>query len=373
MAEWSIAPVLKTDVLKGTGGSNPSLSAESDLKSRFFLFIGIQNLFTYKLWRLKQTNKQRVDYIDLIKGITIFGVIWVHTCHFDWLTAILVNSIFFFLSGFFFYRKPIKNFIKTKIKTILIPFLFFYLLSYPFRIIVHYWDYRTLSTFDWRCILDIFDISAQTDYLFVNVPLWFLICIFVIQVIYYFISYLDKRLIAVIAIACLVAKDLFYSIPSPFMINAAFYYLGFFALGNLFGKPLIEKLKNPQFRHISLRISILLMIIVIGVSINSTNNWIELQTTHIKLLMIFFTLMSVASYFNENKHLRLIRFFGENSLIIMGLHVPPLIVIKRISMMLFGECTPMMGFLHSILCIAILYVVIIFCNKYIPFLVGKSK
>ena len=31
VAEWSIAPVLKTDVLKGTGGSNPSLSAKSDL------------------------------------------------------------------------------------------------------------------------------------------------------------------------------------------------------------------------------------------------------------------------------------------------------------------------------------------------------
>gem|GEM_PF-4121704 len=28
VAEWSIAPVLKTDVLRGTGGSNPSLSAE---------------------------------------------------------------------------------------------------------------------------------------------------------------------------------------------------------------------------------------------------------------------------------------------------------------------------------------------------------
>ena len=27
MAEWSIASVLKTDVLRGTGGSNPSLSA----------------------------------------------------------------------------------------------------------------------------------------------------------------------------------------------------------------------------------------------------------------------------------------------------------------------------------------------------------
>ena len=28
MAEWSIASVLKTEVLKGTGGSNPSLSAK---------------------------------------------------------------------------------------------------------------------------------------------------------------------------------------------------------------------------------------------------------------------------------------------------------------------------------------------------------
>ena len=28
MAEWSIAAVLKTVVLRGTGGSNPSLSAE---------------------------------------------------------------------------------------------------------------------------------------------------------------------------------------------------------------------------------------------------------------------------------------------------------------------------------------------------------
>ena len=32
MAEWSIASVLKTDVLRGTGGSNPSLSAK---KSNF--------------------------------------------------------------------------------------------------------------------------------------------------------------------------------------------------------------------------------------------------------------------------------------------------------------------------------------------------
>ena len=31
MAEWSNAPVLKTDVPRGTGGSNPSLSASNSV------------------------------------------------------------------------------------------------------------------------------------------------------------------------------------------------------------------------------------------------------------------------------------------------------------------------------------------------------
>ena len=39
MAEWSIAPVLKTDVLKGTGGSNPSLSALKQISLRSLLFF----------------------------------------------------------------------------------------------------------------------------------------------------------------------------------------------------------------------------------------------------------------------------------------------------------------------------------------------
>ena len=46
MAEWSNAPVLKTGVLRGTGGSNPSLSAKISVTSckttsfaDFYLYI----------------------------------------------------------------------------------------------------------------------------------------------------------------------------------------------------------------------------------------------------------------------------------------------------------------------------------------------
>ena len=66
MAEWSIAPVLKTGVLRGTGGSNPSLSAHhATVKqhaehfppfytrlmhstSRVFSFLGEQNIILKK-------------------------------------------------------------------------------------------------------------------------------------------------------------------------------------------------------------------------------------------------------------------------------------------------------------------------------------
>lgn len=94
-----------------------------------------------------QNTSNRIAYIDLFKGIAIIGVVWVHS-HIppSWLTPFLVNSIFFLSQAVFqqaagqFYNLIIKN-----TKRILIPFLFFYVLSYPFRIIVHFWDYRTLS------------------------------------------------------------------------------------------------------------------------------------------------------------------------------------------------------------------------------------
>ncbi len=38
MVEWSITPVLKTGVLRGTGGSNPSLSAKLADFQRVFFF-----------------------------------------------------------------------------------------------------------------------------------------------------------------------------------------------------------------------------------------------------------------------------------------------------------------------------------------------
>ena len=82
--------------------------------------------------------------------------------------------------------------------------------------------------------------------------------------------------------------------------------------------------------------------------------------------------MSIASWFNEKRYLSLLRFYGENSLTILGLHIIPLTVLIRITNAIFGETTIFLGFIQSVIVMAIMYVVILFCNKYIPCWVGKK-
>lgn len=311
---------------------------------------------------------KRVDYIDVIKGIAIFGVVWRHTACPSWLT---LNFIFFILGGFFFKRKPFRTFLLEKVKYILIPFAFFYVISYLFRIVLFYCSAGIPFYCHWKRLLDIFMISTRTDYLFVNIPLWFLLCFFTIQILYYFISFIDKRIILVIAILSLCFKDFLLSIPTPFMVNAAIHYLGFFALGNLVGKSWIDKLRDNSFRKISLIISLFLFG-GLFIPLDGLDGIVLNIAKQVKLLMTFFIIMSVASWFNEKRYLSLVRFYGENSLTILGLHVLPLELLKRKTLFYFGKCTPFMGFIQSVIVMAVMYVVILLCNKYIPFFVGKK-
>lgn len=311
---------------------------------------------------------KRVDYIDVIKGIAIFGVVWRHTACPSWLT---LNFIFFILGGFFFKRKPLKTFLYEKVRYILMPFVFFYLTSYIYDILLFFWRNGSLSNYYWDCILDVFELSKSTDYLLLNIPLWFLLCFFTIQILFYFISYLDKRIIFVVAILCICFRRFFFSVPAPFMINAAFHFLGFFALGNLVGKPWIDKLRNNRFRKVSLIISLFLFG-GLFIPVDGLDGVVLSITKQVKLLMTFFIIMSVASWFNEKRYLSLVRFYGENSLTILGLHALPLELLKRKTLFYFGKCTPFMGFIQSVIVMAVMYVVILLCNKYIPFFVGKK-
>ena len=130
-------------------------------------------------------QKRRIDSIDLFKGIAIIVIAWKHTIHPQCLDLVNVSSLFFIISGIFIKDEPFLPFLRKKIRTILVPFLFFYLLSYLARIVFYIGHHRTLCGFDWGILWDLFTISDNAHYLSVNIPLWFLVCLFVMEIIFW--------------------------------------------------------------------------------------------------------------------------------------------------------------------------------------------
>ena len=127
--------------------------------------------------------------------------------------------------------------------------------------IVYLWDHKTLVGFRWNCILDLFKIEWRADYLYVNVPLWFLVCLFVLQLSYYFINKLPQWSIWFIAIACAVCFVFTQYIPTPLMINNALHYLTHFAIGSLIGKKLLDYIETNKKRIIVILVSITVYLI----------------------------------------------------------------------------------------------------------------
>lgn len=91
--------------------------------------------------------QQRIEFIDLAKGICIILVVLLHivpSANIPELRFIRI-PLYFILSGLFFKDYgSFRNFLKKKVNNILIPFLFFYVVSY---LILYYKAIRAKSVY----------------------------------------------------------------------------------------------------------------------------------------------------------------------------------------------------------------------------------
>lgn len=324
---------------------------------------------------MDQTNTSRIDYIDLVKGFAILWIVWWHAGVPAFAQPYYHVPVFFFLSGLFFNKKD--SFVVSTQKTIQrigIPFLFFYSISYLYRMIVYIWDHRTLSGFRWNCILDLFKIEWRADYLYVNVPLWFLVCLFVLQISYFFINKLPQWSIWIIAIGGAVCFVFTQFIPTPLMINDAMHYITYFAIGSLVGKNLLDYIKTNKNRIIVILVSITVYLTAkLFISLHVTNTYTNNILIHVQTFSFIFFIISVFSFFNNNKLLSFLRFYGNNSIIVLGLHVPVLIIFQRIGHKIWGDFGLWGSFTCTICTIMALFPIILLLKRYVPFLIGKNN
>lgn len=271
------------------------------------------------------TVKQRIEFIDLAKGVCILLVIMTHTdmnVNFPGLQAMRM-PLYFILSGLFFKDYGgLCNLVKKKTNKILIPFSFFYLIAYAFFYLCN----KLIPGLIKSKANGLLDVFTQKE-LF-NAPIWFLLALFWANLIFCVISLRIKnewlRTAVVFSIGGTGVLLGTYHCFLPCYIDSAMSALPFFYFGYLLKKtPILYPNSYDKYNvlWILLFYSVALCIdrwfgnphIVFGTN-DITGNW---------FLGIFLSLSSVMAVLflcKIIKRLPFISYFGKYSIIPLCVH-----------------------------------------------------
>lgn len=197
---------------------------------------------------------KRIEYIDLAKGFCIILVVAFHIViaygesfpASNFFKAFRM-PLYFFLSGFFFKTyEGFIGFLKRKTNKLLIPFIFYYLsLSVALSLVLHHFCGITLERAENFTLF-----PALTEFFtreeFPNSPIWFLLCLFEINVLFYAIYAITehwsrrggvKMLICLSLIIGFIGMGLSYGkINLPGFIDSSLTVLPFFCFGYIINR-----------------------------------------------------------------------------------------------------------------------------------------
>ena len=264
----------------------------------------------------------RINYIDSAKGACMFLVVMVHTGVPEPLPNIYELDVpaFFVLSGYFFNTGGrLRDFLRKKSYRLILPFLLFYLLSYAvyYALLLLYPPVATMT--EASGILD-----CLTQKAWFNGPLWFLPCLFWIQLLTFLLARLPGGIVAELtASLALAAVGLLlgrYSVFLPLAFDTALTSLPYFLAGRVFRQTSIFNAGHNVTIIISLA-TILLWGFSGDFSIGLSTNSYDVNLLVMYLLPCLFVLMLTLLA----KHLlqpweRLLPFIGRHTIFVLCTH-----------------------------------------------------
>lgn len=342
----------------------------------------------------KNANKQRLDYIDMSKGIAILIVVYYHITQdnadvfSNWCGCIMI-PLFFVCTGFLMAlkqeEKNVKAFIIKNLKSIMYPYLTFSLVAYAFYSL---WNIAH-GTFELSELL-----SRVKDgvLLFGYSVLWFLPTLFFAKTVYYIICK-NKMLLAVVGVMAIVLSS-GYSVLYSEKLNDTLLgdisaFLIRILLGVLFisfGAFLNGLLKNHLKKGIKVYI-ISLLCLIASVLLMVNNPGIDFRCIHLScglkdlsLLsnpLCFFTAAFLSCYsvitgfycINDYAgYLKPLSFFGKNSLCIFATHTTLFVIYIPTLVLSKLHITPILPFVF-VSAVLIEAVIVLVINRFLPFLI----
>ena len=140
--------------------------------------------------------------------------------------------MYYFLSGLFFKTYGgASGFLRKKVNNLVVPFLFFHVMGFMIGAATYHL-FPHNAPFNWWAIL--YPLRYRTwPY---TIPLWFLMSLFEVNVIFFAIKYYLKTWLQVVAIVIIASAGIILSLHGvmlPLMLDTAMVALPFFALGSL--------------------------------------------------------------------------------------------------------------------------------------------
>lgn len=267
----------------------------------------------------------RDQTIDIAKGIGIVLVVWGHTaCPIKSEIYLFHMPLFFFLSGYLFNDKTnIKDIIRKKIRSLIIPYIFFFIFAETSFIILYTLTERSAQIALYPSIL-------IKPYGVIR-PLWFLLSLFQATIIYSLICRITIKSTIRLSISIILAVFGYFlsqkTITLPLFLDSSISMVIFFNIGSMAKQynPLNSRNRPYQIGLILFSIPLYTLGVYNKLIVDIWSNTIDkdfilyILTSLSGLYLVIFLSYLI---FKTNKFLTSIfSFLGKESLLIFALHI----------------------------------------------------
>lgn len=323
---------------------------------------------------------KRIDWIDSLKGLGIILVVWGHM-NLPLIPETIIYSfhmpLFLFISGYLYKNKEIavKDYVLKKFKSLIIPYLIYAAISLPFGLMLNIIDGKGFDMI--QIFIDFLFLNGSVGW---NSPIWFLIVLFLVEIIYFAIekSKLNTPIFIIVAFVggYLLSET---GLKYPLGINIVVWGLVFYFIGNVAREnKFIEILSNTKIKlYASLLVSGSLNLIFglllnnrISIYHNELDNYLYFYIAALSGILFMFLLFSVLP------KSKILTFLGKNTLIILATHYFFLYGYNMIDKLFFGQTimtnsSYFVSILLTAFVLAVYPLVIYIINSYIPLLSEK--
>lgn len=330
--------------------------------------------------------ENRLSWIDVLKGLGMILVMFAHASLPDEIRKYIYTfhlPLFFCISGYLFSVKKCNSFVqflKTKSKTLLIPYMVFSLFNYLFYLLFSRFA-NTVAENPLKPFLGIFIGIRGTEWTICNGTLWFVLALFISEILLYLVIKLtkddNKKISLVLILFSIIGYcyNAFIGIKLVWNIDVSLVAVTFVGIGYLIKKlDLINKIDNYIYI-----IVLVVLNLVFGTLNTEINMFSGIYGNYICFYLASITgTIGVILICKKISSSKVLEFIGQNTFVYLAIHQYVIFsVLKKITGIFItdnsGISLIIIAIVYVLFTIVVLYIPIKIINRYFPYLVGKSK